>query len=70
MLRFRGDEGQLMPRPSSTVCTRGIFAESAKVALSGAISPAGLSTFTSRYTMMELARKLNMIVVITTWLPR
>jgi hypothetical protein len=29
-----------------------------------------LSTFTSRYTSSVLAMKLNMIVVITMWLPR
>jgi hypothetical protein len=48
----------------------GSCAAAAKGALSGAIEPAGLRWSTSSHTSSVLARKLNMMVVMTTWLPR
>ena len=48
----------------------GSLAPGPKGALSTAIKPAGLRWLTNKYTNRLLARKLNMIVVMTMWLPR
>ena len=67
---FRGDAGH--SRPSQPRKSRILvsLAEGPNTELSTDMEPGGFRWLTSKYTSKVLARKLNMIVVITTWLPR
>ncbi len=68
-LKFKGDSEILIPNVANIACIVGIHADSKKVRLCGVILPGMINTFTSKYTIRFAAMKLNMIVVITIWLP-
>ena len=69
-LAFSGERGHSMPMAANTSCTAGTCAPGPKLLLSTVMLPGSLSTLSSSHDSSADAMKLNMMVVITTWLPR
>ena len=67
---FSGVAGAFTPSAASSACAFGRPTPSASARLSTDGLPGTASTFTSSQTSSAEARKLNMIVVMTMWLPR
>ncbi len=59
-----------MPSGASISCSAGTCAPGPKLRLSTVMLPGSLSTLISSHDSSAEAMKLNMMVVITTWLPR
>src|SRR6266851_4329000 len=68
--RLSGVALTAMPSAPSMACIVGSQIAGAKLADSGVLWPGAMSTSTSSQVSSVAAMKLNMIVVITTWLPR
>ena len=67
---FSGEAGMAIPIQPSACSMEGSHVPGSNSRVSGDCWPGLISTSTSRKVMTEAAMKLNMIVVMTMWLPR
>ena len=68
--KFSGGRAISIPNQPAISCRKGSCAPSANSRVCGDIWPGRIIGPESSETIMPAAMKLNMMVVITTWLPR